>query len=485
MQVKILLLLTLCTQLLSAQNFTEVPQPLPFFKLEGSSAAFADIDNDNDLDLLINGLNSVSTNLTKLYRNDGLGHFTPFNGNPFRPSYRGAIAFADVDNDNDQDVLISGFSISTSAYADLYINDGLGNYAVSNTNSIIGLGFGSIAFGDVDNDNDVDLLMNGQQTSGVQTTKLYLNDGFGQFTEALNAPFIGITWGTCALADIDNDNDLDAIVSGADNTYTPTTLLYLNDGKGLFTETTSSNIAKVHSCALAFRDIDHDNDQDLLITGRNIVGYPIARLYKNDGQGLFNQVSGTPFVGVNNGSIDFADVDNDNDEDLMIVGFPEPGTQLAKMYLNDGQGQFTLAPNTPFEGVDDGDLKFADIDNDSDYDVFIIGRAPGFAPQSKLYVNNAVTSSINFVLQEESLDFSIYPNPSNSDQIQIQFKSHTDNQIKINLFGIDGRLYISHQAWMLGGEHLVPVDISPLKKGVYWLQLSDGQKSGIVKLVIP
>lgn len=485
MQVKILLLLTMCTQLLSAQNFSEVPQPLPFFKLEGSSAAFADIDNDNDQDLLINGINSAFTDLTKLYRNDGLGHFTPVDGTTFRPSYRGAIAFADVDNDNDQDVLISGFSFSTSAYADLYINDGLGNYTVSNASNIKGLGFGGIAFGDVDNDNDVDLLMNGQQTSGVQTTKMYLNNGLGHFVEAPNTPFIGLTWGTCALADVDNDNDVDAIISGADNSYSRTTKMYFNDGLGNFSEATSSNLAKVYNSALGFSDIDNDNDLDLLITGLNGLGISIARVYKNDGQGLFNQVNGMPFTGISVSSMAFSDVDNDNDNDLLIIGYADPGGQSAKLYLNDGLGQFTLLPSTPFIGADDGEVVIADIDNDNDSDVFIIGRDPAFDPQARLYVNNTVTSSVNFVLQEEPLDFSIYPNPSNSDQIQIQFKSHTDNQIKINLFGIDGRLYISHQAWMLGGEHLAPVDISQLEKGVYWLQLNDGQKSGIVKLVIP
>ena len=72
--------------------------------------------------------------------------------------------------------------------------------------------------------------------------------------------------------------------------------------------------------SIAFADIDNDNDQDVLITGYIDWGQPNTKLYTNDGSGNFAEVTGTPFDGVRDGSIAFADIDNDNDQDLLITG---------------------------------------------------------------------------------------------------------------------------------------------------------------------
>ncbi|MCD4732591.1 MAG: VCBS repeat-containing protein, partial [Bacteroidales bacterium] len=80
-----------------------------------------------------------------------------------------------------------------------------------------------------------------------------------------------------------------------------------------------ANFDWVDASSIAFADIDNDNDQDVLITGSSNAGI-IAKLYTNDGNGNFVEVTETPFVGVSNGSIAFADIDNDNDQDVLITG---------------------------------------------------------------------------------------------------------------------------------------------------------------------
>lgn len=73
MKSKFLFLFLVSTQVLFAQTFTEVPQSPPFEGVFFSSIAFADVDADNDQDILITGATgAIGTNIpiTKLYTND-------------------------------------------------------------------------------------------------------------------------------------------------------------------------------------------------------------------------------------------------------------------------------------------------------------------------------------------------------------------------------------------------------------------------------
>lgn len=57
-----------------------------------------------------------------------------------------------------------------------------------------GIDFGSIAFGDINDDGHSDLLMAGQGWSTGQFTKLYLNDGVGNFSEMISNPFAQVSF---------------------------------------------------------------------------------------------------------------------------------------------------------------------------------------------------------------------------------------------------------------------------------------------------
>lgn len=93
--------------------------------------------------------------------------------------------------------------------------------------------------------------------------------------------------------------------------------------------------------------------------------------------------------GVSLSSIAFADVDADNDPDLLITGW-NGSNATAKLYTNDGKGNFTeKTTGTPFEGVEAGSIAFADVGGDSDPDVFITGfnTLAGTTSTSLLYIN--------------------------------------------------------------------------------------------------
>ncbi len=399
-------------------NFTVVVGT-PFDGVKNSSIAYADIDNDNDQDVLITGQNNSEQPITKLYTNDGIGNYTELLGTPFVPVEYGSIAFADIDNDNDQDLLISGQNNLGQSITNLYTNDGNGNF-IEIADTLIENAHGPVAFADVDNDSDQDFLIGSKlftnDGSGTFTVfdisicsgwffsctvlelafadidndndldiltgvwysgwwdqsygrELYINDGSGNFTTSTGDPFENANSQYFVFADIDNDNDHDALIGNR---------LFNNLGNGNFDEVTGSPFVESMGTSVAYSDVDNDNDLDVLITGGFPAPYGSAYncssiLYKNDGIGNFSKVEGTPFEGVYDGSIAFADFDNDNDEDVLISGLSSTNGKITTLYTNDGSGNYTEVFGTPFEGVNKSSISIADIDNDNDLDVLLTG----------------------------------------------------------------------------------------------------------------
>ncbi|NNM16548.1 MAG: T9SS type A sorting domain-containing protein [Bacteroidia bacterium] len=367
-------------------NYTLV-SGTPFDGVINSSIAIADIDGDGDQDVLITGLNNMLAIISKLYSNDGSGNYTLVSGTPFDGVIGSSIAFADADGDGDEDVLITGENNSGSYIAKLYHNDGSGNYTLVSGTPFDGARYGSMAFADIDGDMDQDVLITGENNTGTYVSKLYSNDGSGNYTLVSGTPFNGVQGASIAFADVDGDGDEDVLIIGRDNLGNYISKLYNNDGSGNFTLVNGTPFDGVGSSSIAFSDVDGDGDQDVLITGANISGSYIAELYINDGIGNYALESGTPFDGVI-GSIAFADVDGDGDQDVLITGYNNSGGKIAKLYSNGGSGNYTLVSGTPFAGVGNSSIAFADIDGDGDQDVLITGLNNTLGIISKLYSND-------------------------------------------------------------------------------------------------
>jgi len=377
---------TIIILLITANSYAQTFQELTtssFYGVYRGSVAFTDIDNDNDQDLLIAGGSiSLTGRLAHVYSNDGNGLFNEVIGAPFNGVINCSIDFADIDGDNDQDLLITGENTSGIYISNLFLNDGNGNFSFF-PSLLDSVSYSEVTFADIDNDNDQDLLISGLNNNSQVIYKLYKNDGIGNFSLITGTPFTGMLFGSVAFADVNGDNYPDVFITGSDSSK-----IYINDSTGYFTELLGTSISGAsYDSKIAFADIDNDNDQDLLITGKNGGGIFICELYKNDGNGFFSLTTGTPFVGINNGAVAFADVDNDNDLDLLITGETDSIIKTAKMYINDGIGNFTLLANTPFEGVQHSSVTFADIDNDNDKDVLITGYGTSGLFIAKLYEN--------------------------------------------------------------------------------------------------
>ncbi|MGB1038975.1 MAG: FG-GAP repeat domain-containing protein, partial [Bacteroidia bacterium] len=381
---------------LSAQNVSfEQILPLPnapqnIAEIRGvvsGSSAFADVDNDGDKDLFITGAYNGSYCISNLYINDGAGNYTLNENTPFEGVHSSSIAFADIDGDSDLDLLVTGYNSDSREIIGLYLNDGLGNFTLEERRMFTAVRSSSVAFADIDGDSDQDVLLTGRTSWNEHITHLYKNDGYGFFTKVENTSFTGVSFSSIAFADVDGDEDQDIFISG----YSPKSNvceLYINDGSGSFALFNDSFVGVRHS-SIAVADVDGDDDLDLVVAGINDNSSGISNLYKNDGKGNFSKMDGT-FVPAYSGSIAFADVDGDNDPDLLITGLDENIEGSSNLYINDGDGNFTLYMQSDMlKGVVSSSVAFADTDGDGDQDLLISGHdTKGKRFVSELYANN-------------------------------------------------------------------------------------------------
>ncbi|MEM7373701.1 MAG: T9SS type A sorting domain-containing protein [Bacteroidota bacterium] len=382
------LLFILFSATVSAQTFVEVFPTPPFEGLKHSSVAFSDVDGDGDQDVLTTGITQSFTLIAELYTNEGLGNYTQTEHPPFQPVWDGSIAFADIDGDGDEDVLITGHDGFFDISSILYTNDGLGNFTEAQGTPFDGVRSSSVAFSDIDGDGDQDLLITGENHSFDPIAKLYTNDGSGNFTEVQGTPFEGVKNSSIAFSDIDGDGDEDVLITGEESEFNFISSLYTNDGSGSFTLVAGTPFEGVSIGSVAFSDLDGDDDKDLLILGQNVLANPSAKLFRNDGSGNFTEVQGTSFEGGGYSKIELADVDQDGDQDVLIALIKSFSDPMIKLYANDGSGIFTEVIGTSFPGIRNGSTPFLDIDNDGDQDLLIIGEDSSFTNIAKLYTND-------------------------------------------------------------------------------------------------
>ncbi len=363
---------------------------VPFADVTLGDAAFADVDGDGDQDVIITGLNG-GTFYANLYLNNGTGTFTIAAGTPFTPVYVSSVSFADVDGDGDMDVLISGEDGGVvSGISELYLNNGAGGFTLDAGTTFPGLRNGHHEFADVDGDGDLDVIFVGSGNSGL-LTELYINNGMGNFTLSVQ-PFIPIGgFSDVKFADIDGDGDLDVLMSGSDG-VTGQSYLYKNDGSGNYTLVAGTPFVGVTNAAIGFADIDNDGDQDVLITGGNIGSF--SYLYDNDGLGNYALSANQPLLGINSGAIGFTDVNADGNIDLFLVG-SNAGPQ-AVLYSNDCYGNLSPVGGMPFIGQGNSSVDFADVDGDGDLDLLVTGAGGGLSALTTLYINESLpeTSSV-------------------------------------------------------------------------------------------
>jgi hypothetical protein len=275
-----------------------VDESISLSPVSKSALAFGDIDNDGDLDLLLTGDIAVYNRISKLYRNTN-GNFIEDTGFSLPPILDGAVAFGDYDNDDDLDILITG-DAGTEKIAKVYQNTA-GNFTEDTNIELSGVVYGTAIFGDYDNDGDLDILISGQDDNNVKITKLYQNTN-GSFDEDTSNNLSGVSNAFAVFGDYDNDGDLDILLTGQDNDYVRQSKLYKNTD-GYYTEDTASSLTGVDYSSAAFGDYDNDGDLDILLAG-NTGSSRIAVIYENTG-GVFSVNNTISLPGVDYGTVAF------------------------------------------------------------------------------------------------------------------------------------------------------------------------------------
>ena len=307
--------------------------------------AVGDIDGDNDLDIVTGNvaMKDPSTGdwiggQNIIYINNGQNPPTfasrPFGTGEDRTT---SVALGDIDADGDLDIVagnVGGQDNTTNPTGEqnvIYINNGAGQYHTGQvvcgvTVNVRCFGTGkdqtrSVALGDVDSDNDLDIAVGNGDITGQQN-RVYLNDGRGNFGwRGSERPFGTGTDQTAsiAVADIDNDGNLD-LVTGNGRAYGQGDAVYLNDGTGTFKLESKIPFGTGgdDTSQVATGDLDGDGDLDIVSSsGKTAAESPENTVYFNGGVGNF--ISGRTFRDSSAESgLALGDIDRDGDLDVIL-----------------------------------------------------------------------------------------------------------------------------------------------------------------------
>src|SRR5664280_189291 len=89
---------------------------------------------------------------------------------------------------------------------------------------------------------------------------------------------------------------------------TPVCKIYRNDGNDTFTEQTSISMTGIAQGHVEWGDYDNDGDLDILISGLDNSG-PVCKIYRNDGNNIFTEMTNIKLAGISYGSVDWGDYD--------------------------------------------------------------------------------------------------------------------------------------------------------------------------------
>jgi hypothetical protein len=316
-------------------TFTDVAETAGISGMDdGWDVVFGDYNNDGALDIYVTNSGQASV----LYRNNNDGTFanvTEVAGVGDNEGSGLGVALGDYENDGDLDIYVANFDDGANV---LYRNNGDGTFTDFTASSGVGhmASSSGCTFGDYDDDGDLDLYVVNSGAADV----LYRNNGDGTFSDVtIAAGVAGPGKGeNAAFGDYDNDGDLDLYLV---NYYQPN-VLYRNNGDGTFTDVaTAAGVGYVAaSMSAIFGDYDNDGYLDLYVA--NLGGANI--LYRNNGDGTFADVTAVAGVGDEGASLGtaFGDYDHDGDLDLYVAN----SGQANVLYGNGGNANHWLHVKT-------------------------------------------------------------------------------------------------------------------------------------------
>jgi hypothetical protein len=424
----------------SNATWTDATASLPMASAMSAAASVSsiDIDSDGDSDLVIANAGSVLSGGFGgiiVYENDGSNNFVDVTASSFLSGNAESvfmIEFCDFDLDGDQDFVAGGGInpiFDTPYPTRLYSNDGAGHFTYEQDLDSGLDSANNFSWGDIDGDGYADLLMSegsAHSASGVTSMALF-NNVAGVFTLDVafeSSSFNNSTEDTTSVefGDVDRDGALDIFVSRTDSIDGALNILLMNDGSGNFADESSSRLPQMNggfgdkSSDGHFVDVNNDGYLDIIVANTHLSIAP-----DQSGDLLMNSGASNPGVfydaptlfpdtfnenlGIRLG-VETGDVDLDGDQDVIIQAheffgsgqFPFVGRPA--LFLNQGGAQggsvgtfvedMSFWVLGPFATAISYHGTLVDIDGDLDLDYFLPAYGGIVDPtnlQDKLLIN--------------------------------------------------------------------------------------------------
>ncbi|MEM6842695.1 MAG: VCBS repeat-containing protein [Bacteroidota bacterium] len=369
-----------------------------------NGAAYADLDNDGDLDIVINNLNEPSFIYKNLSADSLANNFikVKLTGSATNSYAIGAtVAIRYSDQQQRLDMMPTRGYLSSVDYT---LHFGLGNSQnidslivtwpdeqntiVKNptVNQVVNIDYSSADFSVVKASSPPEPILI-DVTDLTNLNHKHMETAYDDFQKELllphklseNGPFVSV-------ADVNNDGLEDFFIGGSAGEAAS---LYLQTQKGKFMSHSAStweSDRKYEDQKSTFFDADEDGDLDLyVVSGSNEFTDEIMyqdRLYLNDGDGNFQRaIQALPTITASGSDVDHGDFDGDGDLDLIVGGRVVPGkypTASRSYLLQNQNGKFEdVTEELASELMNIGmvtDLEFSDIDGDEDLDIVALGE---------------------------------------------------------------------------------------------------------------
>lgn len=422
------------------------PRPIEFYFQWGSAdlyggaeAAWGDYDNDGDPDIAAAfGGNGDYTN--RVYRNDGNGSFTLVWTSTHTEDTQSA-AWGDYDNDGDLDLAFGNEDGLTEPNVRLYRNDGADTFTPVWASTETDLNR-ELNWGDFDNDGDLDLVAaNGTFQSGL--TRVYENKGDGSFVNAWSKAEAdndsSAVWG-----DYDNDGNLD-ILTGSPVQFTR---IYQGDGTGAFTLIWTSTETDVGE-SVRWVDIDQDGLLDFLGNDGN-TGYEL-RYYRNTGSTFTLTTSRSMSL---DRHMSLADFDGDGDLDLATKQSGSGSSGGMEVYIHGPPGVFTEIWSSTHGFGGGATVHSADMDGDGKPDLLVSDCCVSGEPDIKVYRN--VSNGSNTAPNPPTSGFSSSYN-GQTETLSLRWDPGSDAESSSNTL-----VYVLRVGTQPAGSNIVSGAASPL-----------------------
>jgi tetratricopeptide (TPR) repeat protein len=334
-----------------------------------------DYDSDGDIDIYAGSYDPASSSYKHYLFNNEMSRFKDVSSEAgiTHSGKESSLSFTDYDNDGFLDM----FVINEKGDV-LYRNAGKGVFENVTAKSLIGskTGGSKSLFFDMDHDGDLDLY-----ETRPNSNLMFRNNGDGTFLE--QADKMGISGSgnistDAAFGDFDDDGDIDFIVTSEK----AGSVLFSNQREGFFKDITEESGLKGIGSFESVVVGDYNNDGFLDLFFSSVNGK--SGLYKNKGNGSFDPAPNSKEMfkalqNVRTYDAKFFDFDNDGFQDIIAAGEPEvkDGRGLL-IYHNDGKGSFEdVSRLLPEEPKSARQISLFDYNDDGDIDVLLAGINSG------------------------------------------------------------------------------------------------------------